>query len=219
MSTIAWIAAALALAAVWQATTCVRCLRRRQPAAATLRAGSTLVLLAPLVALALVAAHLYTWHRLTAEETVAELAVAHVDGDRYRVTLTRADATEPGSYPLRGDDWRLEARVLRWRSTGELLGLDTRYRLERLAGRYRDTERARREPASVHDLTAPSLRPLETVGAGLLRYLPLADARYGSATYLPLSDGARYRVSIGRDGLIARPVNAVAEAAVERRFP
>lgn len=219
MSTIAWISAALALTAAWQATACFRCLRRRQPGAATLRAGSALLLLAPLAMLALVVAHLYTWHRLTAEQTVAELAVAHIDSDRYRVTLSRFDAAEPASYQLRGDDWRLEARVLRWRSAAELLGLDTRYRLERLAGRYRDTERARREPASVHDLAASPLRRLDTVGAGILRHLPLADARYGSATYLPLSDGARYQVSIGRDGLIARPVNAAAETAVEQRFP
>ena len=39
------------------------------------------------------------------------------------------------------------------------------------------------------------------------RWLPFVDAVYGSATYLPMADGARYEVSITQSGLIARPLN------------
>ena len=37
------------------------------------------------------------------------------------------------------------------------------------------------------------------------RWLPFVDAIYGSATYLPMADGARYEVTLGQSGLIARP--------------
>jgi hypothetical protein len=43
--------------------------------------------------------------------------------------------------------------------------------------------------------------------------LPFVDAVYGNAAYMPMSDGARYEVSITQSGLIARPVNAAAQQA------
>ena len=44
------------------------------------------------------------------------------------------------------------------------------------------------------------------------RWLPFVDAVYGSATYMPMADGARYQVSITQSGLIARPLNPAADA-------
>ena len=46
------------------------------------------------------------------------------------------------------------------------------------------------------------------------RWLPFVDAVYGSATYLPMADGARFQVTISQTGLVARPTNDAAEAAV-----
>ncbi len=41
----------------------------------------------------------------------------------------------------------------------------------------------------------------------------LADARWGSAAYLPMLDGASYRVSINpRGGLVAKPADEKTEA-------
>ena len=37
-------------------------------------------------------------------------------------------------YPLHGDEWRVEAQVLRWKPWANVLGLDTQYRLDRLSG-------------------------------------------------------------------------------------
>ena len=42
----------------------------------------------------------------------------------------------------------------------------------------------------------------------------LVDAYYGTATYLPMADGARFEVSLTRDALIARPANIRARDAV-----
>ena len=40
------------------------------------------------------------------------------------------------------------------------------------------------------------------------------DAVYGSAAYLPMSDGAEYRIWLSQSGLVARPLNAEADGAV-----
>jgi hypothetical protein len=45
-------------------------------------------------------------------------------------------------------------------------------------------------------------------------YLPLADAKYGSAAYVPMADGAQYVVSVSATGLLIRPLNDAAKKAV-----
>ena len=45
-------------------------------------------------------------------------------------------------------------------------------------------------------------------------WLPVLDAVYGSAAYLPMSDGAEYRIWLSQSGLVARPLNAEADGAV-----
>jgi hypothetical protein len=37
---------------------------------------------------------------------------------------------------------------------------------------------------------------------------------YGSATYLPMSDGALYEIKVSQSGLVARPMNQAAREAV-----
>jgi hypothetical protein len=40
------------------------------------------------------------------------------------------------------------------------------------------------------------------------------DALYGSATYLPMVDGALYEIKVSQSGLLARPLNQAAREAV-----
>jgi hypothetical protein len=44
--------------------------------------------------------------------------------------------------------------------------------------------------------------------------LPWVDAYYGSAAYVPLAEGARYRVSLAATGLVVRPDNEAAAASL-----
>jgi hypothetical protein len=46
------------------------------------------------------------------------------------------------------------------------------------------------------------------------RWMPWVDALYGSATYMPMVDGASYTVSVSSTGLLARPSNDIASKAV-----
>jgi hypothetical protein len=45
-------------------------------------------------------------------------------------------------------------------------------------------------------------------------YIPFADALYGSAVYVPMSEGAEYTVSVSASGLVVRPGNDTARKAV-----
>ena len=112
---------------------------------------------------------------------------------------------------LAGDEWQLDARVLKWKGWANLLGLDAQYRLERVSGRYRQIEQERKDERTVYALSENPGIDLWTMSIDHRRWLPFVDAVYGSAVYLPMADGARYEVSITQSGLVARPVNDVAE--------
>ena len=45
-------------------------------------------------------------------------------------------------------------------------------------------------------------------------WIPWIDALYGTATFLPMADGATYEVEISQSGLLARPLNQAARTAV-----
>ena len=117
-------------------------------------------------------------------------------------------------FRLRGDEWQLDARLISWKPPVTILGLDPIYRLERLSGRFSDIERERTEVRTVHALAPDSYLDIWAVARKFPLLTPGVDAQYGSATYVPMSDGARFEVSLSRDAVKARPVNDAAVKAV-----
>ncbi|MBS7458813.1 hypothetical protein [Coralloluteibacterium stylophorae] len=150
------------------------------------------------------------------ERPVARLEVRQRAPQTFGVTLTDADGLRR-EYDLRGDEWQLDARVVRWQFGARLAGVPPLYRLERLSGRYRDIDQEREAPRSVHALGSDGLLDLATLARQYPRWLPFVDARWGSAAYLPLIDGARYEVRLNaRGGLVAVPADAATRDLLEQ---
>lgn len=160
-----------------------------------------------------VSLNLHTYNRLTHEQPVAEIVFEARGPQRYRATLAQVPSGEMQMFVLAGDDWQLDARVLKWKGWANLLGLDAQYRLERVSGRYRAIEQERKDERTVYALSENPGVDVWTLSVDNPRWLPFVDAIYGSATYLPMADGARYEVAITQSGLIARPMNETAKAA------
>ncbi len=118
------------------------------------------------------------------------------------------------AYEIRGDEWQIDARVLKWKGMGTLLGLDTLYRFERVSGRYADTVQEKSAPRTVHALSTEAGFDLWALLKERQRWLPLADALYGSAAYAPMADGAQYSVNVSTTGLLIRPVNEASKKAL-----
>ncbi len=156
---------------------------------------------------------LLSWTRLTHESHAADLAFTRVAERSYDVDVAFADGRHE-TLRLSGDEWQVDARVIKWMPFANLLGFDTVYRLERLSGRYRDVDDERTQPRTVHrlhDADAVDVWSLVRVAGSRL---PWVDARYGSAVYLPMRDGATFTVTVGQAGLVARPANEAARDAV-----
>lgn len=194
---------------------CQRLLRARFVAAG----GSAVMgflLLACAALLFVVSLNLHTYSRLTYEQPVAEIVFETRAPQSYRATLTRMPAGEMQIFVLSGDEWQLDARVLKWKGWANLLGLDAQYRLERVGGRYRDIEQERHAERTVYSLGENPGVDLWDLSQKYPRWLPFVDAVYGSATYMPMAEGARYQVSLTQSGLIARPLNQQADLAAAK---
>lgn len=155
----------------------------------------------------------YGYGRLVDERVVCELEFSESQPGVY-VARLMIDGKTDRLLDLRGDEWQIDARVVNWKPPATLLGLDPLYQLDRLAGRYADIDDELSEDRTVHSLSDDLALDVWKVARKLPILLPGVDAYYGTATYLPMADGARFEVSLSRTALLARPLNDAARDAV-----
>ena len=180
------------LAASWRALLCLLCF-----ALTLLLAGTGIAL---------------RGYRLLGEETpVVDIDARILSPQRWALTLSWPDGSTR-QVQLAGDDWRVEAVVLKWKLPALLAGLPPLYRLDRLSGRYDDPAQEASAPRTVISLGTANPFDLLTLGRRYPQWLPEVDTVYGSGAFLPLVDQGHYSISLMRTGaLLARPDDATAQ--------
>ncbi len=85
---------------------------------------------------------------LSGEARVVDIDAHILSPQRWALTLTWPDGSTR-QVELAGDDWRIEAVVLKWKLPALLAGLPPLYRLDRLSGRYDDPAQELSAPRTV----------------------------------------------------------------------
>lgn len=168
----------------------------------------------------LVALNIQTYARLTYERPVAVISVDQRAPQLFLVTMC-----EPGAkireFEVNGDDWELQAYVLKWQPWANIVGLDAQYYLTRLQGRYQSADQERTAARSVHELRDTEAEPqmfdptswgelfqkginILSLPDGLQQYAFAVDTTYGNATFKEMVDGGVYRVWMTQDTLLPR---------------
>ena len=182
--------------------------------------GWSLVLVIVLGALAVVllSASVYTYHRLSGETLIAELRFDQTGDREYAAHLRTGDRCDERELPLFGDQWRVDAEFLKWKSWATLLGLDAQYRLDRLEGRYRTAAEQNSEPNIAHDLGGATAVDVVELAGALGPWNFLVDATYGSSVYHDIDTASLYSVYRTQSGIITRTtprVNAGSSAPIQ----
>lgn len=176
-------------------------------------AGILLVLVA--VNLGIVALNMYSFKKLVEEVPIATVSFERLGPQHYRSTVSQPHGAET-TYDLRGDLWQIDARILKWGSLWNTLGFRNGYKLDRIQGRYLSLEQERGDERTVFSLTEAEigfdLWAILNQNRGMI---PGIDASFGSATYVPMTDGGIFSVALSTSGLVARPLNDRAQAAIE----
>jgi hypothetical protein len=152
--------------------------------------------------------HLSSYEHAVQGDLVAELHFERAGARRYRATLTRLPSGRMQVFDLIGDEWRLDARRLRWSPRARELGLRPLYRLERLVTRKTapatdddgepraSLEFALGDPAGADPWSKP--RPGVLWGAA-------ARATKIEGPWQSMVEGERFEVRLLDDGLVVSP--------------
>jgi hypothetical protein len=203
----------VALAGILFLFAAMRRLRQRKIIGGLFHGATALVLILLGVGAALLLANLRTYQRLSFEQPAGELQLTRTGERQFNAVLSYPNG-ERAIFALRGDEWQVDARVLKWHAFANLIGFDTAYRLERLSGRYSRVEDEVAQPRTAFSLNPPQrIDPWDLVHR-YRSWVPWIDAVYGSATFLPMANGALYEIKVSQSGLIARPLNQAARDAV-----
>ena len=206
--------AGLVIGAIIVVVVAAKALFKRSWLLGWLRGTGGLLLLLLAAALVLSALDFYSYRQYQNNKSIANISFNELAPQHYKVSLIGDDGIEH-NYELRGDLWQLDVRLLTWSDFFARMGLLPGYRLDRLSGRYVSLEQEKYAPRTVHAL-AKSESGLD-VWQLLHKHgktFSLISSDYGSATYLPMKDGALYAVKLTHNGLAASPLNDRAQQAI-----
>ncbi|GAB1259616.1 cation/multidrug efflux pump [Aurantivibrio plasticivorans] len=157
---------------------------------------------------------LYSYKQLVEEEFVATVSFEQLESQRYTAIMVDSDGSEQ-RYELAGDQWQLDARLIKWPTALQGAGVKPGYRLDRISGRYYSLEEERNAERTVYALNESAMGvDIWESFRGWGSFLNIIDAIYGTATFVPMTDGAVYEVRLSNTGLLARPLNDIARTAL-----
>jgi hypothetical protein len=157
------------------------------------------------------------WHRLTTEAPVATLNTRELSPQHYAVVLTLPGGNTRHA-ELAGDQWQVDARVIKFSPAAVVLGAPPLYRLDRLSGRYQDVAQENTAGRDAIDLASDNPADLWNLKRRFPDWLPWVDADYGSGAYLPLVDGGTFAISLApTGGLVARPADDATAAKLHAK--
>lgn len=175
-----------------------------------LRGTAGIALLAVSVWLGLVVWDLSSYRSAIQERPLATVSIYEVGPQEFDLTLVDSEGEEE-RFIVRGDQWQLDVRMLVWTGPLLVLGKEPLYRFDRLSGRYLSLEQERSAPRTVYGFGGSKGFD---VWSWLRNFDLWLDADFGSAVYMPMENGAVFSVVRTNKGLVARPVNDVAEEAI-----
>jgi len=172
------------------------------------------------LAVGLFGLNLQGYSRLTYEAPVAEVSVHAKDPAKkvFDVTVKRLDGSDISqTCTLQGDEWLLTGRVQKWKPWANELGLNATYTLNEITNYYDNAEEANGKTITACNIKGPPPKINQYLPESWVKWLIASaivqDRRFGSANFMPLADGAVYRVVITQTGFNAEPENDTADRA------
>ena len=174
--------------------------------------GGTIGLLAGLLFLSLAAlfatitVSIQGYRALTYEEVAAKVKIEPTGPDQFTARFSFADGRKD-TFILAGNEFYVDAHILKWRPVANFFGLHTTYELDRVAGRYSRLEDERSKPRTFFSLSRSKPLDMFYLRGRYALLKPLLDAEYGSATFIPAKESSEVEVRVSTSGLLVRKVD------------
>lgn len=145
------------------------------------------------------------YRALTHEATAAVVKTEPLGAKAFMAHFRFPDGRE-ASYRLSGDALYVDAHILKWKPLVNMLGLQTAYELDRVAGRYLEIKEERESIRTVFHLSRDKPVNMFTLRQRYSLLGPLLDAEYGSASFINSDKRARFEIRVSTTGLLIREV-------------
>ncbi len=138
-----------------------------------------------------------TYNGLSKENLVASIKFKTIDDkDKiYIATVFDDGENEIGEYKIYGDQWRMDAGFIKMSYFGNIIGLDSKYTLNRFEGRYSDIKEENSKTHKSYQLEEHDL--IENFGF-------FFDTTYGSSVYKNIKQNTLFTVLHSPTGLLVR---------------
>ncbi len=181
-------------------------LRKRRVSAGSIGLLVGLLFLSLAALFATVGISIHGYRALTYEEVAAKVRIEPVEPGKFSADFRFPDGRSE-RFELSGDEFYVDAHILKWKAIANFFGLHTVYELDRVAGRYTRLEDERSKPRTVFSLGRT--KPLDMFNLRM-RYSflkPLVDAEYGSASFVPAKNATELEIRVSTTGLLIRNVD------------
>jgi hypothetical protein len=152
------------------------------------------------------------YRALTHEEIAATVRTEPLGPKRFRAVVRFPDNRE-AIYELAGDEFYVDAHILKWKPLANIFGLHTAYELDRISGRYADISEERDAARTIFPLAPEREIDLFSLRQRYAFLSPLLDAEYGSGTFTLANEAAEFEVRVSTSGLLVRRRPAAAQPA------
>jgi hypothetical protein len=147
------------------------------------------------------------YHNFTYEEKVAVVEVVPIDEQKCNLIIE--EFLEDGKsnlyrFEIEGDQWMIEGDILKWEDYVNFLGLHTRYRLNRVRGRYIKTKDEITNSPTVHSLIEDEEDFLWGILYDAGHKLPFVNTVYGNATFQMVDKPKRFDVFVTTSAFMLR---------------
>ena len=169
------------------------------------RLSLAIALLAVAALLATIGIGTQGYMALTREDIAATVGIQPLAPQKFRASIHLPDGTNV-SQVLDGDEFYIDAHILKWKPIANILGLHTAYALDRFGGRYLSIEDEQTAPRTIYSLMADNPVDLYNLRQRYELLSPLLDAEYGSATFIAANRPVVLEVRVSTTGLLIRQI-------------
>lgn len=163
----------------------------------------------------LLAYDIYTYKPIVLDRPVATVSFELIEPQYFTAVVVARNGKEQ-RFKLRGDQWQLDARVIKWEGLLSTLEIKPAFRLDRLSGRFYDMQKETSESRTTYSIVE------SLFGVDLWKFIrnndklfSLVDTSSGTPAYLPMKNGALYEVTLSTSGVVlTKALNEAAEQAV-----
>lgn len=124
----------------------------------------------------------------------------------YIIFYNPVGKTRPIAFGIKGNQWRVEGLVIKWKPFVNILGIHTWHKPVRLSGRFSSIEKQKKYGSTDYALNNGEDNFWRFIYKAN-KLLPFIEAVYGSAAFIPCKENVVYKVYVTTSGYLIKSSN------------